>query len=115
MLVIKAKIRISDFTRASFLENKAQPPITANIIKTESRVKDNVISVVICSATESVKESVLVKKGLIAFKNLNVGKATKPEENIPIPERIIEKRSIEQLRNFEDSLLNFLINSAITT
>ena len=57
MLVNIAKILISVFKLIVFLEKRNHIPIIANIRKTDKNVNDNVMLVVICSATESVKLS----------------------------------------------------------
>ena len=77
----------------------------------DKNVNDTPISVVICSATESVKASWLVKKGFTALRYLKDGKEINPLEKIPIPEIMIDIKRKKQFLNFLDSLLNFLIIS----
>ena len=57
MLVNIAKILMSVFRLIVFLEKRNHIPITANIRKSDKNVNDNVMLVVICSATESVRLS----------------------------------------------------------
>ena len=83
-------------------------PITANIRKTDRKVNDNDKLVVICSATESVKLSWVVKKGFTALRYLNEGNGTIPELDIPMPDATNEIKTIVQLRIFARSLLNFI-------
>ena len=71
--------------------------------------------VVKCSATESVKLSWLVKKGFTALRYLNEGNPTRPELEIPIPDRINDIKTIMQLRIFVRSLLNFITIPEIIT
>ena len=103
-----AKILISIFRLIVFLEKRNQIPITANIRKTDKNVNDNDKLVVICSATESVKLSWVVKKGFTALRYLKEGKPIKPEFKIPIPDAINETKRIIELRIFVLSLLNFI-------
>ena len=91
-----------------FLEKRNHIPITANIRKTDRKVKDSDKLVVICSATESVKLSWAVKKGFTALRYLNEGNETIPEFKIPIPVAINEIKTIAQLRIFARSLENFI-------
>ena len=76
-------------------------------------VKDKLRLVVICSATESVKLSWLVKKVFTALRYLNEGSPIIPEVEIPMPDTINETKTIMQLRIFVRSLLNFIINPEI--
>ena len=91
-----------------FLEKRNHIPITANIRKTDRKVKDSDKLGVICSATQSVKLSWAVKKGFTALRYLNEGNETIPEFKIPIPVAINEIKTIAQLRIFARSLLNFI-------
>ena len=113
MLIIMAKILISVFKLIVFLEKMNHIPITANIRKTERNVNDKFRLVVICSATESVRLSWLVKKGFTALRYLNEGIPIIPEVEIPMPDAINEIKTIMQLRIFVRSLLNFIINPEI--
>ena len=91
------------------MEKRNHIPITANIRKTDNNVNDNDRLVVICSATESVKLSWVVKKGFTALRYLKEGNPTNPELKIPIPDATNEIKTIAQLRIFVRSLLNFII------
>ena len=84
-------------------------PIVAKISKIDKNEKDNVRLVVICSATESVRWSWVVKNGFIALRYRKVGNPTIPELAIPTPDKIIDTKRIAQLRIFVRSLLNFII------
>ena len=108
MLINIAKILMSVLRLIVFLEKRNHIPITANIRKTDRKVNDSDKLVVICSATESVKLSWEVKKGLTALRYLNEGNAIMPELIIAIPDAINEIRRIMQLRIFVRSLLNFI-------
>ena len=110
-----AKILISVFRLIVFLEKRNQIPITANIRKTDKNVNDIDKLVVVCSATESVRLSWLVKKGFTALRYLNEGRPTTPELIIPIPDIINEIKRITELRIFVRSLLNFIIPLEIIT
>ena len=103
-----AKILISVFRLIVFREKRNQIPITANIIKTDKNVKDKDKLVVVCSATESVRLSWVVKKGFTALRYLNVGNPTTPEFKIPIPDAINAINTMTELRIFVRSLLNFI-------
>ncbi len=103
-----AKILISVFRLIVFLEKRNQIPITANIRKTDKNVKDKDKLVVVCSATESVRLSWVVKNGFTALRYLNVGNPTIPEFKIPIPDAINPINTITELRIFLLSLLNFI-------
>ena len=83
--------------------------MTANIRKTDKNVNDIDKLVVICSATESVRLSWVVKKGFTALRYLKEGNPIRPEFEIPIPDAINETKRIMQLRIFVRSLLNFII------
>ena len=96
MPMIKAKIRLSIFRSIVFLERRNHIPIIPNIIKTETNEYDASIVVVICSDTESVSGSVLVRNGFRAVRYLNAGRLTNPVEKIPIIVIGIEARNIEQ-------------------
>ena len=115
MPINTAKILISVFRLIVFLEKRNQIPITANIRKTDKNVNDIDKLVVVCSATESVRLSWLVKKGFTALRYLNEGKPTTPELIIPIPDIINEIKRITELRIFVRSLLNFIIPPEIIT
>ena len=104
---------MSVFRLIVFLEKRNHIPITANIRKTERNVNDKFRLVVICSATESVKLSWLVKKGFTALRYLNEGGPIIPELNIPTPDATNEIKIIAQLRIFARSLLNFMTNPEI--
>ena len=115
MPIIRAKIRLSIFRSIVFLENRNHIPIIPNIMKTDTKTYDVLRDVVMCSDTESVSESRLVRKGFIALRYLNPGRPTIPLAKTPIIEIIIDMRNMEQFRMCLDSLLNFLINSHTTT
>ena len=104
-----------DFKVILFFVKRIQIPIKANIRKTDRNVKDNVIFVVRCSATESVRGSVVVRNGLIALRYLKLGKPISPEFKIPILDITIEIKNIIQLRILTLGLLNFFIISDTTT
>ena len=108
MLVNIAKILMSVLRLIDFLEKRNHIPITANIRKTDRKVNDSDKLVVICSATESVKLSCVVKKGFTALRYLNEGSPIIPELEIPIPDATNEIKTIAQLRIFARSLLNFI-------
>ena len=108
MPINTAKILISVFRLIVFLEKRNHIPITANIRKTDKNVNDKFRLVVICSATESVKLSWLVKKGFTALRYLNEGGPIIPELNMPTPDATKEIKIITQLRIFARSLLNFI-------
>ena len=91
-----------------FLEKRNHIPITANIRKTDRKVNDSDKLVVICSATESVKLSWVVKKGFTALRYLNDGNPIIPELEMPIPDATNETKMIAQLRIFARSLENFI-------
>ena len=91
-----------------FLEKRNHIPITANIRKTDRKVNDSDKLVVICSATESVKLSWVVKKGFTALRYLNEGNEIIPEFEMPIPDATNEIKTIAQLRIFARSLENFI-------
>ena len=91
-----------------FLEKRNHIPITANIRKTDRKVNDSDKLVVICSATESVKLSWVVKKGFTALRYLNEGSPIIPELEIPMPDAKNEIKTIAQLRIFALSLENFI-------
>ena len=103
-----AKILMSILRLIVFLEKRNQIPITANIRKTDRKVNDSDKLVVICSATESVKLSWLVKKGFTALRYLNEGNPIIPELEIPIADATNEIKIIAQLRIFALSLENFI-------
>ena len=108
MLVNIAKILISVLRLIVFLEKRNHIPITAKIRKTDRKVNDSDKLVVICSATESVKLSCVVKKGFTALRYLNEGSPIIPELEIPIPDATNEIKTITQLRILARSLLNFI-------
>ena len=108
MLANIAKILISVFRFIVFLEKRNHIPITAKIRKTDRKVNDSDKLVVICSATESVKLSCVVKKGFTALRYLNEGSPIIPELEIPIPDATNEIKTIAQLRILARSLLNFI-------
>ena len=103
-----AKILMSVLRLIVFLEKRNHIPITANIRKTDRKVNDSDKLVVICSATESVKLSWVVKKGFSALRYLNEGSPIIPELEIPIPDATNEIKIIAQLRIFALSLENFI-------
>ena len=113
MLVNIAKILISVLRLIVFLEKRNHIPITAKIRKTDRKVNDSDKLVVICSATESVKLSCVVKKGFTALRYLNEGSPIIPELEIPIPDATNEIKTITQLRIFVRSVLNFMTNPEI--
>jgi len=51
-----------------FLDKRNQTPIPEKINKIEWKKKESWIVVLVCSATESTKGSIVVKNGLIAFR-----------------------------------------------
>ena len=108
MLINIAKILISVLRLIVFLEKRNHIPITANIRKTDRKVNDSDKLVVICSATESVKLSWVVKKGFTALRYLNEGNEIIPEFEMPIPDATNEIKTIAQLRIFARSLENFI-------
>ena len=108
MLVNIAKILISVLRLIVFLEKRNHIPITAKVRKTDRKVNDSDKLVVICSATESVKLSCVVKKGFTALRYLNEGSPIIPELEIPIPDATNEIKTIAQLRILARSLLNFI-------
>ena len=108
ILIEIVKILMSVFRLIVFLEKRNHIPITANIRKTDRNVNDKDRLVVICSATESVKLSWLVKKGFTALRYLNEGRPTSPELDMPTPDARKEIKIITQLRIFARSLLNFI-------
>ena len=99
---------MSIFRLIVFLEKRNHIPIIANIRKTDKNVNDSVKLVVICSETESVKLSWLVKKGFTALRYLKDGKPTIPKFKIPMPDATNEIKTNIQLRIFVRSLLNFI-------
>ena len=103
-----AKILISVLRLIVFLEKRNHIPITANTRKTDRKVNDSDKLVVICSATESVKLSWVVKKGFTALRYLNEGSPIIPELEMPIPDATNEIKTIAQLRIFARSLENFI-------
>ena len=96
-----AKILMSVLRLIVFLEKRNHIPITANIRKTDRKVNDSDKLVVICSATESVKLSWVVKKGFTALRYLNVGNPTTPEFKIPIPDPINAINTMKELAKQE--------------
>ena len=106
---------MSVFRLIVFLEKRNQMPIVANMRKTDRKVNDSERLVVICSATESVRLSSLVKKGFTAFRYLNEGNPIIPEFRIPIPDATNEIKTIVQLRIFVRSLENFITIPDIIT
>ena len=78
MPMIKAKIRLSILRSIVFLEKRNHIPIIEKIMKTETKMYDVDRSVVICSDTESVSGSKLVRNGLTALRYLNPGRLTNP-------------------------------------
>ena len=115
MPIIRAKIRLSIFRSIVFLEKRNHIPIIPNIMKIDTKMYDVLRDVVMCSDTESVSGSRLVRKGFIALRYLNPGRPTIPLAKTPIIAIIIDVRNMEQFRMCLDSLLNFLINSHTTT
>ena len=103
-----AKILMSVLRLIVFLEKRNHIPITANIRKTDRKENDSDKLVVICSATESVKLSWVVKKGFTALRYLNDGNPIIPELEMPIPDATNETKMIAQLRIFALSLENFI-------
>ena len=93
---MRAKIRLSIFRSIVFLEKRNQIPIIAKIMKTDTKMYDVTRLVVICSDTESVSGSKLVRNGLTALRYLNPGKLTSPLLITPITEIIVEIRIIKQ-------------------
>ena len=108
MLINIAKILMSVLRLIVFLEKRNHIPITANIRKTDRKVNDSDKLVVICSATESVKLSWVVKKGFTALRYLNEGNGIIPELEMPMPDATNETKTIAQLRIFTRSLENFM-------
>ena len=80
-------------------------------MKTDKNVKDKDKLVVVCSATESVRLSWLVKNGFTALRYLNEGKFRYPELKIAIPDTTKPIKTPIQLRIIVFSELNFLIIS----
>lgn len=73
--VIRINALIS-FLINSFFEKTNQIPIKVKIRKTDNNWKFKARSTVVCSATESVKASVDLRNGLVAFRYLNAGNPT---------------------------------------
>ena len=80
--------------------NSSHAPSPAKIIKIEKKKNEISVVVVACSDTESVSESVVVKKGFAALRYLNVGKLIKPEDTITIPAIMTPPKSARLLRNW---------------
>ena len=108
-------MRLSILRSIVFLEKRNHIPIIAKIMKTDTKANEVSILVVICSDTESVNGSKLVRNGLTALRYLNPGRLTIPLLRIPTTEMIMDIRTIEQFLICFDSLLNFLIISHIIT
>ncbi len=108
ILIRMAKILMLVFKLIVFLEKRNHIPIAANIRKTDKNVNDNDKLVVVCSATESVKLSWVIKNGFTALRYLNDGSATKLEFKIPIPDVTNAISIMLELRIFVLSLLNFI-------
>ena len=108
MLKNIAKILISVFRLIVFLEKRNHIPITSNIRKTDKNENDNERLVVVCSATESVRLSWVVKNGFTALRYLNEGNAIMPELIIAIPDAINETKRIIELRIFVLSSLPYV-------
>ena len=111
----RAKIRLSVLISIVFLEKRNHIPIIAKIMNTDTKMYDVARSVVICSDTESVNGSKLVRNGFAALRYLNPGRLANPLIKTPILEIIIVPRTIEQFLICLDSSLNFLIISHMTT
>ena len=97
-----------------FLDKINQTPSPEKIIRIEWKKKDCCKVVVVCSAIESVKGSIVVKNGLIAFRYLKVGKG-KMFDSLPRINRndAITTREIKKIKvflNFCSFLLIFWIN-----
>ena len=112
--MIRVNIFISVF-RLFFLEKISHIPINPNIRNTDNKENEIIWVVVICSATESVSESVDVKNGFTAFRYLKLGWGINPEKDVPTPVTSIDTRKMKQLRILVFSELNFLMISEITT
>ena len=82
-------------------------PIPAKTIKIEKKKNEMSMVVVACSDTESISESVVIKKGFAALRYLNDGKLITPEEAIAIPAIIAPPKSARPLRNWAP--LNILL------
>ena len=93
------------------MEKINHAPITEKIMKIDRNVKLIVRLVVMCSATESVNASWVVRNGLTAFWYRNDGNPINPVEDKPIPEEIIAMRNNIQFLILEELELNFLIIS----
>ncbi len=106
---------MSIFKLIVFLEKRNHIPITANIRKTDKNVKESDKLVVVCSATESVKLSWVVKNGFTALRYLNDGKSKYPELKTPMPDTIKPIKTAKQLRTIVFSELKFLMISHKTT
>ena len=65
-----------------FLDKSNQIPIPAKIIHKEWSRKESSVETGVCSATESTKGSVVVKRGLIAFRYLKEGKGKKSNSSL---------------------------------
>jgi len=67
--------------------------------------------VVACSDTESVRMSVVIKKGFAALRYLNDGKLIMPEEIIAIPAIMAPPKSARPLRNWALPILLIIIHA----
>ena len=115
MPIIRAKIRLSIFRSIVFLEKRNHIPIIPNIIKTDTKMYDVLRDVVMCSDTESVNASDVVKKGFTAFKYLKDGTLRYPELKTATPDTMKPIITPILLRIIVFPELNFLIISHITT
>ena len=99
--------------RFTFFWRSIQAPIPAKTIKIEEKKNESSIVDVACSDTESVSMSCAIKNGFAAFRYLNDGKLSKPEEAIAIPATTVPPRRMPMLRR-KDLPLIFLASVAIT-
>ena len=113
--MIKAKTRLSVLILIIFLEKRNHIPIRPNIIKTDKNPKEVDNVVVICSATESVNASWVVRNGLAALRYLNRGNSINPVVKTPTVAITMEPKKARQFRKCVDSLLYLLIISQIMT
>ena len=74
-------------------------PIPANTIIIEKKKNDSSMVGVVCSETESVSGSVVVKNGFNALRYLYSGKSTKPDDNTATPIIAVTAKTASPLRN----------------
>ena len=114
MAIINANIRLSILISIVFLEKRNHAPISAKIIKIDTKPNDVERSVVVCSETESVRGSMDDRKGFAAFIYLNPGVGTIFDAKIETRDSIIPPRIIEEFLICLDGSLNLRIESHIT-